>query len=214
VQYKLIMEGSVVFLDGSFQTSNGTFSVEDRLTTDDVAPDPDSEIQCAGGCFDYTVTGVTDPTISVILPLNGGVPASNTGEVQLRVFRDDTWGNFDISGNNSVMSAAFTNGGDFGTTCPPPGDAAYGDLTEGHQCLQVTIEDNGPNDKNRDVGTISDPSGLGIPTIVQGPDTRSSGTSGCSVASTPVSPLRGGAWWLLAGLAAVVGWKRHQSKLH
>ena len=216
VQYRLVMNGTVAFLDGSFQTSSGTFDVEERSQAGDsnITPDPDSEIQCAGGCFDYTITGVSGPTVSVVLPLNSGVPASTLGEVELRVFRDGAWGNFDTSGNNSVMSAAFTKGGPFGTTCPPPGDAAYGNLTEGHQCLQVTIEDNGPNDKASAVGTISDPSGLGIPTIVQGPDNRKSGTSGCTVASVPVSPLRGGAWWLLAGLTGWIGWKRRQSKLH
>ena len=216
VQYRLVMNGTVAFLDGSFQTSSGTFDVEERSQAGDagVEPDPDSEIQCAGGCFDYTITGVNGPSVSVVLPLNSGVPASTLGQVQLRVFRDGAWGNFDTSGNNSVMSAAFTSGGPFGTTCPPPGDAAYGSLTEGHQCLQVTIEDNGPNDKSSAVGTISDPSGLGIPTIVQGPDNRKSGSSGCTVASTPVNPLRGGAWWLLAGLAGWMGWNRRQSKLH
>ena len=216
VQYRLVMDGVVAFLDGSFQTSSGTFSVEERLQAGDstIPSDPDSEIQCAGGCFDYTVTGVTGPTVSVVLPLNGGVPASTTGTVQLRVLRDGVWGNFDTSGNNSVLSAALTSGGPFGSTCPLPGDAAYGDLTEGHQCLQVTIEDNGPNDKDSAVGTISDPSGLGIPTIVTGPDNRKSGTSGCTVATTPVSPLRGGAWWLLAGLASWIGWRRRQSKLN
>jgi hypothetical protein len=215
VQYRLVMNGDVAFLDGSLQTSSGTFSVEERLTSGDVEPDPDAEIQCAGGCFDYTVTGVTDPTVSVILPLNGGVPAPTPdGVPQLRVFRDNVWSNFNTIGNNSVLSAPFTSGGDFGTVCPPPGDAAYGDLTAGHQCLQVTIEDNGPNDKNPTVGEITDPSGLGIPTVVPPPDNRKSGTSGCTVTSAPISPLSGGAWWLLTGLVAWTGWNRRKSKQH
>jgi hypothetical protein len=157
------MNGEVKFLDGTFQTSSGIFSVEDRLSANDVPPDPDSELQCAGGCFDFTITGVTDPSISVILPLNGGVPGSTPdGNPLMRVFRNGAWGNFDASGNDSVLSAPFTEGGPFGTTCPPPGDAAYVALTEGHKCLQVTIADNGPNDKDPVVGTITDPSGLAV----------------------------------------------------
>jgi MYXO-CTERM domain-containing protein len=160
------------------------------------------------------VTGVAGPTVSVILPLNGGVPASTPdGNPQLRVFRDGTWSSFDESGNNSVLSAPFTSGGDFGTTCPPPGDVAYGPLTEGHQCLQVTIEDNGPNDKDPAAGTVTDPSGLGIPTIVQGPDDRKSGTSGCSISSSSSAPAQAGAWWLLVGLTALLGWKRKKNRL-
>jgi len=163
VQYGLVMNGEVKFLDGAFQTSSGIFSVEDRLSANEVPPDPDSETQCAGGCFDYTITGVTDPSVSVILPLNGGVPNGTPGgSPQMRVFRDGAWGDFDANGSDSVLSAPFTEGGPFGTTCPPPGDATYVTLTEGHQCLQVTIADNGPNDKDPVVGTIMDPSGLAV----------------------------------------------------
>jgi hypothetical protein len=207
------MKGVVKFLDGSFQTSDGTFSVEERLSVGDVPPDPGASTQCAGGCFDYTITGVTDPSASVILPLNNGVPA---GGVQLRVLRDAEWGAFDTSGGDSVLSAPFTNGGDFGTVCPPPGDAAYVALTTGHKCLQVTIADNGPNDKDPAVGTITDPAGLGLPLGALDPveDKRKSGDSGCTIATAPVSPLSGGAWWLLAGIAAWLGWNRRKPKQH
>jgi MYXO-CTERM domain-containing protein len=130
------------------------------------------------------------------------------------VFRDDTWGNFDTSGSDSVLSAPFTAGGDFGTTCPPPGDAAYGVLTEGHQCLQVTIADNGPNDKDPAGGTISDPSGLGSAPAAEQEDKRKSGDSGCTIASAHVNPSQGGAWWLLGGLLTFLGWRRRKPPQH
>jgi hypothetical protein len=126
--------------------------------------------------------------------------------VLLRVFSNDTWSNFDTSGAGSVLSAPFIEGGDFGTVCPPPEDAAYVALTEGHKCMQVTQTGSGT--------VMSNIIGLGVPTFVPPEDNRKHGDSGCTIAATPVSPLRGGAWWLLAGLAAWMGWNRRKPRQH
>jgi len=72
------------------------------------------------------------------------------------------WGPFDTSGGDTVLSAPYSVGGAFGLFCPPPGDAAYVPLTTGHQCLQVTVKDNGLNDQDPTPGTVKDPNGLGI----------------------------------------------------
>jgi MYXO-CTERM domain-containing protein len=69
-------------------------------------------------------------------------------------------------------------------------------------------------DKDSAIGTITDPSSLAFPTVVPPPDNRKNGTSGCTVTSTPASPLSGGAWWLLTGLVAWMGWNRRKSKQH
>ena len=98
--------------------------------------------------------------------------------------------------------------------CPNPGDAAYIDLENdttvnlGHQCIQLSITDNGLNDMDPAVGTISDPSGLGTAGVPPFVDTRTSDTSGCSITATPVNPAQRGDWWLLAGLIGLLGWVR------
>ncbi len=124
----------------------------------------------------------------------------------MRVF-NGAWADFDTSGGDTVQSAAAVAGG-AGITCPPPGDAAYGALTAGDQCVQVSIADNGLNDKDAAVGTITDPSGIGLPVGAAFVDNRTSSSSGCSIAPGTNSVWQGGAWGLLAGFIALLGWRR------
>jgi hypothetical protein len=42
-------------------------------------------------------------------------------------------------------------------------------------------------------------------------DTRTSGTSGCSVMGDDVGPMQRGEWWLLAAFLSWLGWKRSRS---
>jgi MYXO-CTERM domain-containing protein len=62
-----------------------------------------------------------------------------------------------VDDRNSLASAL----GDAGF-CPPPGDDAYATgLTEGHWCVQLTIEDGGPNDADGLANNrIADPGGV------------------------------------------------------
>ncbi len=48
--------------------------------------------------------------------------------------------------------------------CPAPGDTSYQlGLTEGHFCVQLTLEDGGPNDADNEAnGTIVDPGGVAV----------------------------------------------------
>ena len=216
VQYGLRMTGMVRFMDSALQVDNGTISVETRSSATLLAnPDAGMVAQCIGDCFDYTITGVTNPSVSVVLPLAGAVPnsyldgAGNTVGPVMRVF-NGTWGDFDTSGGDSVESAAAVAGGS-GMTCPAPGNAAYGPLTAGHQCMQVTIADDGPNDKAMGLGTITDPNGIGLPVGAAFVDNRTSGSGGCSISATPADPAKGGAWWLLTGLLGWMGWRRRRS---
>jgi hypothetical protein len=214
VLYGMKMTGKVRFMDAALQTSNGTFSVETRSTSTALAnADSATVVQCIGDCFDYTITGVTNPSVSVVLPLAGGVPASyidgqsNTVNPVMRVFNGSAWVDFDTSSGDSVLSAAAVSGG-AGLTCPAPGNVAYGALTAGHHCVQVTVADNGLNDKDAALGTITDPSGLALPIGQPFVDNRTSSTGGCSLASGSTSIWQAGAWGLLAGLLALLGWRR------
>jgi len=221
------MTGTVRFLDGTLQTSDGTFDVEDRLPLASTTPDTDMRLQCVGDCFDFTIINVVaGSSVSVVLPLAGGIPESyvdgsgNTVVPVLRVFRNNAWSNFitnadDPLSNDTVQSAAMVAGVAFGLECPPPGDAAYGALTAGHHCVEVTIEDDGLNDKDPTPGTILDPAGIGLPAGAAFVDLRtSSSDGGCTMSSNTASPLRGGAWWLIAGLAAWLGLNLRKARQH
>jgi MYXO-CTERM domain-containing protein len=84
--------------------------------------------------------------------------------------------------NNSVRSAP----GQLGV-CPAVGSSAYvSGLTQGHFCVQLTIQDGGPNDADRAVnGRIVDPGTVATQVPPPPPPpvtpTSSSGGGGCAV---------------------------------
>ena len=78
--------------------------------------------------------------------------------------------------------------------------------------MEVTIEDNGLNDKDPAVGTVVDPAGIGLPAGAAFVDNRSSGSGGCAISAGPANPSRSGAWWMLAGFFAWLGWKRRKQQ--
>jgi hypothetical protein len=69
------------------------------------------------------------------------------------------WQGFVEDTNNSIASAPGEQG-----YCPPPGDSAYtSGLTEGHWCVQLTIEDGGPNDADEAIDySVADPGGVAV----------------------------------------------------
>src|SRR5690606_11810863 len=66
---------------------------------------------------------------------------------------------FVSNSNNQLMSSAGEPG-----YCPPPGDSSWqSGLTAGHRCVQLTIEDGGPNDADGLAnGSIVDPGGIAL----------------------------------------------------
>jgi len=216
VPYGLNLLGKVQFLDSSLKTSNGTVANETRMTADDTGvEDTEVDQQCVGDCIDFTVTNVTDPRISVVLPLAGGVPLNPVW----RILENGVWRSFDGSTGDSIQSAPL---GVDDTECPDTGDAAYRDEAglpvTGDGCLQVNISDNGPNDKDPAVGVIVDPAGLGGGGAAGGgiilQDNRQSDTSGCAIGYDDISPARRSGWWLLAGFIAWLGWSRRRQTHH
>ena len=90
-------------------------------------------------------------------------------------------------------------------------------LTEGDSCLQLTLEDGGPNDADGEVnGVFKDPSGVAEEAPVQvviPPDTsqqkRVGGSGGCSVATGPGD--FGLVFLLLATLSGML-WRRRKGQ--
>ena len=113
---------------------------------------------CVGGCVDFIVSGLAvDDIIDVVIPQTAAIPAHPV----YKKLAGGNWRGFDVSQNDYQSSAAATGTGY--AQCPPPGDAAYTKgLTVGHTCVQLTLQDGGPNDLDGTAnGQIVDPGGVG-----------------------------------------------------
>ncbi len=114
-----------------------------------------------GGVFDFQVDELprAGQSVSVVLAQFAAIPA----DAVYRKLMPSGWQEFVTDANNSIASAAGSEG-----YCPPPGDSAYSDgLTAGHWCVQLTIEDGGPNDADGVVNQhINDPGGVSTVTSI------------------------------------------------
>ena len=187
--------------------------------------DPVAVRSCVGDCFEFTTTELLDKTdgtgayqyVQAVLPLTEATPFWS----QYRKFDNatQTWGPFTINGRNDVKTAPL----DIATgACPEPGSGAYDrpssgvlkdKLRDGDECVQLTIEDNGPNDSDPAVGTVADPGGVAEVPATPLPEPETSG-GGCSLSAASADASKGGAWWLLAGFLTWLGWKRRTLKTH
>ncbi|MCF6455829.1 tandem-95 repeat protein [Pseudoalteromonas sp. MMG024] len=119
---------------------------------------PDDQASPTGGIFDFIIwemAKVGQP-VQLVLPQTHVIPQNAV----YRKFINNQWQNFVIDDNNLVASSEGVSG-----YCPPPGDTSWTPgLTEGHWCVQLTIEDGGPNDADGIAnGAIVDPSGVAVP---------------------------------------------------
>jgi hypothetical protein len=131
---------------------------------------PDDNFKPVGGIFDFVVRDLPSQgqSVRVVIPQQAAVPA----QASYRKFKDGRWVTFVENANNSLASAA----GNLGY-CPPPGAAEWQPgLTTGHFCVQLTIEDGGPNDDDGlvnsavvDPGVVSTPI-VETPPVVVPPD--------------------------------------------
>ncbi|MCW8347101.1 Ig-like domain-containing protein [Vibrio sp. ZSDZ65] len=116
----------------------------------------DSGANNVGGVFDYIAYGLPEAgqSYQIVIPQRLPVPS----DAVYRKYNDvDGWKDYYLDDNNVVASTHGYEG-----YCPPPGDDAWQvGLTEGHWCVQLTIQDGGPNDDDATAnGTIVDPGGV------------------------------------------------------
>ena len=114
-----------------------------------------------GGLVDFEVSGAqAGASYNIVLPLSIAVPE----DAVLRKFIDANvgWQAFVENATNAVSSATAASG-----TCPESGSASYtAGLVLDATCIQLMIEDGGPNDADGAAdGTVTDPSGVGVPAI-------------------------------------------------
>lgn len=116
---------------------------------------PADEIQNFSGYFDFVVNDlpVIGQSVNIVIPQRMVIPEN----VVYRKF-DGVWYTFVEDANNALMSAPGEQG-----TCPPPESDEYRPgLNAGDWCVQLTIEDGGPNDADGMAnGTVIDPGGVG-----------------------------------------------------
>lgn len=123
----------------------------------DLVPE-DSIAANVGGIFDFIATGLPQQgqSYSLVMPQRSPIPSN---AVYRKYQAQNGWKDFVIDTRNSVASSEGERG-----FCPPPGDSRWtSGLTEGHWCVQLTIEDGGPNDDDGVANrTIVDPSGVSV----------------------------------------------------
>ncbi|KDM92850.1 Ig-like domain-containing protein [Photobacterium galatheae] len=128
-----------------------------QLQADEIPSD--SGAQNIGGVFDFVAHGlpVAGQRYQVVLPQRLPIPAN---AVYRKYTESQGWVNYVIDAQNFVSSAPGEAG-----YCPPPGDSLWQTgLREGDWCVQLTIQDGGPNDDDGQVnGSVMDPGGVGVP---------------------------------------------------
>jgi hypothetical protein len=118
----------------------------------------DGSLIFPGGLFDFEITGLSEPGQSVRVVISQAAPIG-AGAVYRKYQPAHGWQDFIEDTLNSVSSAPGS-----AESCPAPGAEAYQPgLQAGYYCVQLTLEDGGPNDADRQRnGVIQDPGGVGV----------------------------------------------------
>lgn len=130
----------------------------------------DTSFKPVGGVFDFVIGDLPTPGQStrVVLPQQAPIPANAV----YRKYHAGKWQDFVSNANNNIQSAPGLAG-----YCPPPGSSEWkSGLVAGYLCVQLTIEDGGPNDDDGKVNSaIADPGAVSeakaTPPVVEPPVT-------------------------------------------
>lgn len=219
VQYFLHLEGTVI-VPPALTCSNGATCTVSPTSGFSSTRIGDAELTGAGIPLDTSSTDyyplhlyydfsvpVGNGIAEVVIPLSNPLPANAV----YRLYNNGSWQDFQtpLGGSDAIASAP----GTLGSACPAPGSTSYTTgLTQGNNCVELTISLNGPNNTDPTRLTISDPGTIATtsaPAASAPLPARTSGSSGCSISPTPVNPLKRGDWWILLGFVAWLGfWRR------
>lgn len=149
------------------------------------------------GLYDFVMGGLPEigASVPIVISLNGPIPAD---AVYRKYIENLGWQDFVDDGLNNIVSSA---PGVLGV-CPAPNDGTYvTGLIKGSYCVQLVIEDGGPNDTDGSAdGSISDPGGIAVNNTLPPATTTSSGggSSGGGGAGIPLLLLL----WVIAFIKA------------
>ncbi|WP_189431617.1 Ig-like domain-containing protein, partial [Alishewanella longhuensis] len=120
--------------------------------------EPDMLATNIGGIFDFILRDlpVAGASYALVLPQRQPIPEN---AVYRKFTPSQGWNNFVVNERNQLFSASGEPG-----FCPPPGDSNWqSGLNAGHWCVQLIIEDGGPNDADGIANsTILDPGGVAV----------------------------------------------------
>ena len=122
-----------------------------------LTPLPDAYTLNDARVYDFKISGVAIAASSLIaIPQHAPIPANAT----YLKFDGVSWRPFVEDANNALYSAPGTAG-----ICPGTGDASYtAGLMEGDFCIQLKIQDGGPNDTDKMAnGEVADPGAIVAP---------------------------------------------------
>ncbi|MGD8175085.1 Ig-like domain-containing protein [Marinimicrobium sp. ARAG 43.8] len=136
---------AMISTSGGAELSGDDITEQDGLTEDGL-------FEPVGGIFDFEMQGLPEvgQPASIVIPQRAAIPA----EAVYRKYMEGAWITFVEDDNNRLYSSPGTPG-----YCPPPGSNLWSaGLNEGHFCVQLVIEDGGPNDADGERnGAVADP---------------------------------------------------------
>jgi hypothetical protein len=196
-EYLMETEPGLVFLlgDTAFRAHGHSTSVTETDIVNHgnngigAEPDDAERYHYQGGLFDFHIEElpVAGQSVRVVLPQFAPVPASAV----YRKLMPSGWQDFVVDEHNRVASASGSAG-----YCPPPGDASYLEgLSEGDWCVQLTIEDGGPNDADQSVdNNVDDPGGVAQRLSESSEESGSGGGGGGGALLVPLILVGLGLW--------------------
>lgn len=198
------VSGNATFGVGTVVTGNLANSIGNttgsNIKTADVGVDPQVNPsdghQCVGGCFDFEITGIPDPSVKISFPVSGTIPAGTV----YRKLIDGQWKDFDTSTGDAIGSQAKSGG-----ACQSPDGSFEIGLIEGNGCIFLDIQDGGPNDADGKVdGKVSDPGGIAVKgsSIAVIP---AAGNDGCSMSGNTSNVNHRADWLLITGFILWLG---------
>jgi hypothetical protein len=134
-----------------------------RLQPEDFAQQPDLVVDAAfafnSGIFDFEMHELptVGQSVRVVLPQANPIPQNAV----YRKFLHGSWRDFVQNADNALHSAPGNPG-----YCPPPGDDSWEPgLVAGYHCVQLTLQDGGPNDGDGVANaSVEDPGGVAVRT--------------------------------------------------
>jgi hypothetical protein len=137
--------------------STGGAQILDSEVTQLKGLSADAQFKPVGGIFDFVANDLplAGQTMRIVIPQKSPIPA----KAVYRKFDKGGWRSFVENANNALHSTQGSPG-----FCPPPGDTSWQPgLQAGAYCVQLTLEDGGPNDTDGLVNAaIADPGYVGV----------------------------------------------------
>lgn len=127
----------------------------ESLLIEPASPD-EEQFKLYDQLFDFELDQLSNPgqSVMIVVPLTASIVE---GAVYRKYSETDGWQTFVENSRNRIASTR-------AESCPPPGDPSYlAGLNAGTNCLLLTLEDGGPNDRDRTANAkILDPGGIAV----------------------------------------------------